>query len=288
MDKPATPVRIGRRALGAACAVVATASAVAITVGAADASAAAPAPVPTVVVHMRAHHIVLSTGNRVHAGRVLYKVVTPKGDHVLQIARLHNGYTLQQAGSDLNKAFSGNVPAIRRIDRNVVFRGGAEARPNKPGMFAVSLTRGRYVFLDQNSNNVTLVNVFGRAPVRQTLPNQSVITTYTYGFVTSPLSLPHEGWALVRNKADQPHFIEFQHVKSSTTPAMIRRAAHSHGNPSFALPGSTSVGVLTQGQHEGFHYDLPPGKYLMACFWPDFRTGMPHFFMGMWKLVILR
>ena len=31
----------------------------------------------------------------------------------------------------------------------------------------------------------------------------------------------------------------------------------------------------------------PRGKYLVACFWPDYITGMPHFFMGMWKLINL-
>jgi len=25
----------------------------------------------------------------------------------------------------------------------------------------------------------------------------------------------------------------------------------------------------------------------VACFWPDYFTGMPHAFMGMWKLVTL-
>jgi hypothetical protein len=34
--------------------------------------------------------------------------------------------------------------------------------------------------------------------------------------------------------------------------------------------------------------DVPAGKYLLACFWPDDDTGMPHFFMGMWKLVRVR
>jgi hypothetical protein len=34
-------------------------------------------------------------------------------------------------------------------------------------------------------------------------------------------------------------------------------------------------------------YDLPAGEYLLACFWPDRFTGMPHFFMGMWKLINL-
>jgi hypothetical protein len=26
----------------------------------------------------------------------------------------------------------------------------------------------------------------------------------------------------------------------------------------------------------------------VMCFWPDDETGMPHAFMGMWKLISLR
>ena len=125
-----THVRSAYETLTAVGAAVVTLAAGAV--GAAPAVAAAP--VPTVVVHVSGKAVTLSTGHRVHAGRTLFKVVTRKGDHTLQIARLRNGYTLAQAGSDLGKAFSGDVKAINRVDRNIVFRGGAEARPNKPGM----------------------------------------------------------------------------------------------------------------------------------------------------------
>jgi hypothetical protein len=262
---------------------------VTLTAGAVVAApAVALAPVPTVVVHVSGKSVSLSTGNRLHAGRTLFRVVTRSGDRQLQIARLRNGYTLAQAGSDLGKAFAGNIPAIRRVDRNIVFRGGAEARPNKPGMFAVTLPAGNFVFLDANSNAFTMVKVFGKIPRRQNLPNRARIIAYTYGFVPTPATIPHRGWFLFTNKADQPHFIEFQHVKQSTTKAQVRRALHSNGNPSFALPGSFGAGVITQGQHASQFINLPPGKYLIACFWPDFRTGMPHALMGMWRLIQLR
>ncbi|HEY2299507.1 MAG TPA: hypothetical protein VGH43_17360 [Jatrophihabitans sp.] len=276
-----------KRAAIALAATVAVVGSMASAVTAADAATAAP--VPTVVVHVSGKSVSLSTGHRLHAGRTIFKVVTGKGDHTLQIARLRNGYTLAQAGSDLNKAFGGDVKAVRRVDRNIVFRGGAEARPNKPGWFSVTLPPGQFVFTDQNSNAVTMVKVFGKIPQRQTLPNRARITAYTYGFANTPATIPHKGWFLFTNKADQPHFIEFNHVKQSTTNAQVRRFFKhgAQGRPSFGLPGSYGAGVLTQGQHAGQYIDLPPGKYLIACFWPDFRTGMPHAFMGMWKLVNL-
>ena len=46
-------------------------------------------------------------------------------------------------------------------------------------------------------------------------------------------------------------------------------------------------GVVSPGKSQLFDYDLPAGKYFIACFWPDYFNGMPHFLMGMWKLVTL-
>jgi hypothetical protein len=58
--------------------------------------------------------------------------------------------------------------------------------------------------------------------------------------------------------------------------------------PSWALRGSTGTGVISPGRSQIVAVHLPPGKYLLACFWPDDRTGMPHAMMGMWKLVTLK
>jgi len=79
-------------------------------------------------------------------------------------------------------------------------------------------------------------------------------------------------------------------VKPGTTNSQVRRFFKHGGNsqPSFALPGSYGFGVLTQRQSAAQYINLKPGKYLIACFWPDFRTGMPHALMGMWKLLVLR
>jgi hypothetical protein len=280
-------LKLSRKTVTAIGAVAVTFTAGAVV--AAPAVAASRAPVPTVVVHV-GKSVSLSTGHRVHAGRTIYRVVTGKGDHQLQIARLRNGYTLPQFGQDIGKAFGGDVKAIRRIDRNVVFRGGAEARPHKPGIFSATLPAGQFVFIDVNTNKFTLVNVFGKIPQRQFLPNRASIRAFSYGFDPMPTSISHKGWFLFTNKADQPHFIEFQHVKQSTTHGQVRRFFKhgGQGQPGFALRGSFGAGVLTQGQHAGQYINLPRGKYLIACFWPDFRTGMPHALMGMWRLIQLR
>jgi hypothetical protein len=283
-------MNIRRRSRVAAAALSTVALTIGGLAGAADAAASAPAKVPTVVVHMTSKSVTLSTGSKLHAGRVLFKVVSAKGEHDLQIARLHSGYTLQQAGADLNQAFGGDVAAVRRVDKNITFRGGAEAEPKSPGHFATVLKKGRYVFLDQDTNSYTWVNVVGSAPARAAVPTDGSITTYTYGFANSPDKLPASGAATIANRSDQPHFVVLQQVKSNTTRKMVRKyfQGSSEGQPSFALKASTSSGVLSPKKSEVFQYNLPAGKYVVACFWPDKDTGMPHAAMGMWKLLWLK
>jgi len=278
---------------------VASAAAIVTTTGlvsAATTADAASSAIPTVTVHMSASQITCSGGaattangvTAVHGGRIHFHVVTAAGDHVLQLLRLHNGYTIQQAGSDLNDAFNGNVAAVQRVDNGVVFRGGAEALPKHPGDMVVSLPATQFMAVDQNGNAGAVLKVIGKAPARALQPYSGTYTAYSYGWVASS-HLPASGWVKVANSADQPHFLVLQHVKSTTTNAMVRKsfASNSQAQPSWALKETAQSGVIAKGTSQMLHYNLPAGKYLVACFWPDYFTGMPHAFMGMWKLVTL-
>lgn len=282
-------MRIRKRAIGAV-AFAATAITAGSMLGGSAAEASSPAKAPVVVVHMSSQAVTVGQGfHRLHAGSVIFKVVSARGDHELQIARLHRGYSLAQAGADLTKAFGGDVAAVRRADANITFRGGAEARPQRPGYVAVVLRAGDYVFLDQSSNAYVIMHVWGTAPARTLPARRGSVTTFTYGFGNTPAQLPAKGWVHVNNVSDQPHFVVFNHVKPGTTGAMVRKyfRAMSDAPPSWGLRASTSTGVISPNVGQLVHYNLPPGKYLIACYWPDDDTGMPHAYMGMWKLVWL-
>jgi hypothetical protein len=274
-------------ALGTAVATAATLSTV-VVLGDTAAGASARAGIPTRIVRMVNGHINIDGGNTLHAGRINFKVVTGQGSHILQILRLHRGYTLQQAGQDFGRAFGGDTDAIARIDDRVTFRGGATARPHKPGFFTVTLRSGHFYMIDQNGNGVTAFRVVGDVVQRPGVPHQSQITAFTYGFDSSPLTIPASGTTYFFNQADQPHFLEMQRVKAGTTAAEVRQfVKHPAGPPPFGLHAGTGAGVLSPHTGEMMRYDLPKGEYLLACFWPDRFTGMPHFFMGMWKLIHL-
>lgn len=246
--------------------------------------------VPTVVARMTSKHISLSVGDHMRAGRVMFKVVTRDDrNHELQLLRLHRGYTAREAQADFGKAFRGNVAAVRRLDDNITFLGGAPAKVGKPGWFSVKLHANRYMVVDQQGSGVTALTVRGTVPARPPVPHSSRITALSYGFDPSLKTMPASGWTLVGNHSDQPHFVVMNRVKPGTTRKMVRHyfASGSHKDPSWALHSSTSTAVISPYRTETFHYDLPAGKYLLMCFWPDDETGMPHVYMGMWHFVEL-
>ena len=141
---------------------------------------------------------------------------------------------------------------------------------------------------DFGGDAIAKVNVVGTAPEQKNVPHDGTYTAFSFGWGVSK-HLPASGMVKFANQADQPHFLVLQRVKDSTTNAKVRKFINSggQGNPPWVLKASTESGVLSPGKSQLFSYDLPAGKYLVACFWPDYFTGMPHAFMGMWKLVTL-
>ena len=278
---------------------IAAAASAALLVATAAVAAAGPADAATthtVKVRMSASAIKFSGGGAttangmtmLHAGQYHFHVVSAAGAHAVQFLRLRNGYTAQQAGADIPKAFGGNVPAVQRVDKGIVFRGGAEARPSHPGDMVINLKAAQYIAFDQDGNAIAQLMVTGTAPKPAHVAHSGTYTAFTYGWGVSK-HLPAAGTVKVVNQADQPHFLVIQRVKSSTTNAIVRKslASSSQAQPKWLLKASASSGVISPGTNQFVSYDLPAGKYFIACFWPDYFTGMPHFLMGMWKLVTI-
>ena len=48
------------------------------------------------------------------------------------------------------------------------------------------------------------------------------------------------------------------------------------------------TGTLSPGRSMTADYDLPPGQYVIMCFFPDPKMGgMPHALMGMLRMIHL-
>lgn len=226
----------------------------------------------------------------VRAGRVKFRVVARSGDHVMQIFQLHKGYTKADFTRDIGRTFRGRIPAIKRIDRNVSWLGGAEAQKNHPGRFAITLTAGTYYVLDQNGPAVAKLTVTGAVQPRAWIHNDSTIVGTGGDRFRAPKAIPHSGWTLFKDTSDEPHFLVMQHVKRGTTRHMVTRYFKSgqQGEPSFALPETTSSGIISGGSQLLFHYNLPAGRYVLMCWWPSDESGMPHAMMGMYRMINLR
>lgn len=255
------------------------------------------AAAPVVVAKVSANAIHLSTTS-VRAGKITFKVVDTKahGVAVLQILRIHQGYSPGALQTDIGRAFGGpgvtldqQLASIANLDDEVTWLSGAQATPKKNGWFDIKLGKGSYFLIDQDGNGVTQLAVHGTT-VKRTAPSAhgASIITYTYGFDTTG-TLPHDGWVRTTNKADQPHFIIAQRVKQGTTHRQVARFIKSgaQSNPTWALRANSGLGVISPGKTGLWKIDLPKGEYLLQCFWPDRMDGAPHFFHGMWQLVQL-
>jgi hypothetical protein len=249
-----------------------------------SAAGATPTNVPKVVIHANKH--VRLSHRHIHSGRVQFHIVTGKGTQDMQLARLHKGYTIADAGRDINAGFEGSASAISRADKNVTFLGGGEGKPGKPGDFGTTLAAGKYLVINFNNQAYTSLIVTGKEPTQPSFPTSATVKLLSYGFST-PSTLPRAASIHLTDGADQPHFLVMQRVKPGTTHAQVKKSFESNGEPNFVLKGSTQSGVLSPGRSEAFSYDLPAGRYVLACFWPDDKTGMVHAAMGMFKLVTL-
>lgn len=273
--------------------VVASSMVVAMTAGGgllAPLTANAAAGLPTLTVTMTAKTITTSSGTTVHAGRTQIKVIATDGEHDLQLVKLARGYSLTSATKDFMSLFNGDVATVRRVDKNIRFFGGATAVPGQPGLFAETLYAGTYMLVDTNGRAHNVLHVLGRPPARAWVAQSSTIVGNGQDRFVMPASIPHSGWTLFRDTSDEPHFLVVQQVKPGTTAAQVGAflAGGSQDAPPFALPASTSSGVISGGTQVLWHYSLPKGSYVVLCFWPSDEDGMPHANMGMYKLVTLR
>lgn len=118
-------------------------------------------------------------------------------------------------------------------------------------------------------------------------PSNSIdITAYDFSYRLSTTQVDSGLVATsLRNKGHQPHQAQIAKfkpgkgvadlqavIKSGNVLAVLGLFSGFYGGPNAILPGHS------QATFE----KLPPGHYLILCFVPDAKTGMPHFAMGMY------
>ena len=197
---------------------------------------------------------------------------------------------------------AGAAASTRWLNANIHAYGGATIYGQGTADVSAFLPAGTVYLVDTNSVfgggpvNATAFHVFGSA-ARSLLPPiaGTINVTSADMFQATSTRLP-QGHYLIRNVANTIHFVDFAPVKPGTTNADITKAANTEitGNPPSPnpyLPNKTGVqvGVLSSGQQQVFSSPLlTPGTYDLECYIADDMTGIPHFFMGMHKIIVIK
>lgn len=260
------------------------------------------------------HHVVsvVGDGSRVsinhsalRAGRVTFSVrSTNSGDgSSITLFRPRRGHTLNEVFADLGEEFSPDpstaANGTRDLVRDLHSYGLADVSPARGTLVTRTLRPGTYYLIDLGTPPtdgppaVTTLTVKAHSGYRPAVAGRRVSATVKMTsrdtFKVSG-SLPARGTIRVANVSDTLHFMSLERVKKGTTDKQVQQAfaADASGPPPWALSGpEMGTDVLTPGQALNLSYRLHPGTYVLVCFVADDKSGMPHAFMGMHKVVHL-
>ncbi|HVT21681.1 MAG TPA: hypothetical protein VHE57_09870 [Mycobacteriales bacterium] len=239
---------------------------------------------------------------KLKAGRVAVKLVAGRGEQAFVILRLHGAYSPQDLAEDV-KTFdaAGDQPtpqalkALRRVVRKTTFYGGLDSGSGHAvvhGTVALPKSGTYYVVNDSEGPNfdapVVRLQVRAKSGSRRPAPaSQATVRATSRDRFHGAVNLPASGTVTFENvSARSPHLMFLQHVKTGTTRKQLLKALRRN-RPGPFRPGGVGVTELSPGRSATVTYDLPAGDYAEVCFFPDLKTGRPHAFMGMVRIVHL-
>lgn len=232
----------------------------------------------------------LSGTKGLRAGRVTLSV---KGKGVVELAMFSRGYDAQDFAADVNAFGAKNdIKALKHALAHTKILGGLAGGDSG----TVVLPRaGSYTPFSLGNRGVVIGKAFrARGPVRKAAAPSSdgrIIATTGPSWAGSS-QLPAKGRFMFKNKANTgvPHFVVLQQVAEGTTTDQVLEFLQSgdQGQPPWGLPAGMETGSLSPGRSMTVDYDLPPGQYVVMCFFPDPKMdGMPHSLMGMLEMIHL-
>ena len=241
----------------------------------------------------------------VEQGRISFKVSTSNANgSQITLFRLVRPATLTTFKADLADEFSPDLATAaqgtRELNRDVRAFGLADVGLGTPAMVTEQLPAGKYYLMDLGNGPGPTGPKFTTFTVRGSgrdfanglgESDGPVIKVTSADRFISPRTLPAQGTVTVKNVADTIHFMAISPVTKGTTDKEIQAFFDSGAQvqPPFFVNGpSVGMDVLSPGRQLELTYKLPPGTYVLMCFIADDVTGIPHAFMGMHKVVILK
>lgn len=249
----------------------------------ADASGKSPGP-KVVRLHSNENKTIVGD-TTFRPGVTEFKVTKTAKDHS-RIVVLESS-DLQKTFKKINKAFSGgpgSADAMAAVDRLTTFYSGAASGQR----WQVRLSKGRYYAIDTKTNNVAPFRVKGerRGANMHHAPSELTATKENMFRASGTV---HGKWVRFTNNAKEIHFFEADRVKNDTTSRDVRKAFNSNKQPRFFRKGGFFSEIQSPGVTTVHRVNLETGKHLLVCFMPsEEQDGVPHAFMGMWKLIHVR
>lgn len=241
--------------------------------------------------------VLMSQRLRPGAHKFVIRSAAPAG---FQLVQPDAGYTKREAARDVFMGLvQGRMPALRRFERNITLLGGMASAPGDPATMWADLDAGKYWALDTfparpRVNDILTVRVSG-TPLRGSFDRGAVIRAVNEAdWARRPAAIQNSGRLTFRNNSEDNHFVELVRLNDGETIRDFRRWINQlqqgvEAPPPVDFSQSMSTGVVSPGHAMTTRYSLPPGNYVLICFWPDADMGgMPHAFMGMFRGIRLR
>ena len=238
---------------------------------------------------------------KTHAGFVTLEVSTKDATgHQFQGVQFHKGVTQAQLVADIHEAINPKTAAagIRHVQRDATLVGGAMVDPSTEVEDTIPLTKGTYWFFDFTQFFVphAPTPAFHRldvdGPFVGGVPRFSAVIdqveTKAGPRFHGPDNLKDGSTYLVRNMAGEIHELAFQRLNPGVTNKDLTLffAGKLKKSP-FAEAASRGLAAQSPGRFQLLSFHPKAGHYAMLCFIPDDKSGIPHAFLGMHRVVDL-
>jgi hypothetical protein len=278
-------IRSARAGVAVACISTLAAAPLLVPTTSTAAPARAEAAMQSITIKVAKKAINVRGARGLDAGRVKVSV---QGKGVAELVMFDRGYDYDDFSKDLAKFDKGNVKAFKHALAHSQILGGIQ--PGGTGTMVLPKA-GEYTVFSFSSRGHAEFTAGATKQTKAPAVDGKIIgrTGPKWG---GSSSLPAKGTFAFKN-ADKttPHFVVLQQVAEGTTTDQVLTALQSEEQgppPDFILPAGLETGSLSPGRSMTVDYKLPPGQYVVMCFFPDPNMGgMPHALMGMLKMIHL-